>query len=71
MDEITIPKWQMKLVQDTLRRVTNAMQSSERGTSLDRDIMQSYNITTNALNGNTNLPTHRLTIGQVPELKEN
>ena len=65
---IAIPIWQLKEIENTLRIASNIHKSPKRETCFDRDVMASWNIVVNALNGNTDLPNHRLTYNQVPEL---
>lgn len=65
---IAMPIWQLKEIEDTLRIISNIHKSPKRETCFDRNVMASWNIIVNALNGNTNLPNHRLTYNQVPEL---
>lgn len=65
---IAIPIWQLKEIENTLRIASNIHKSPKRETCFDRDVMASWNMVTNALNGNVNLPNHRLTYNQVPEL---
>lgn len=65
---IAIPIWQLKEIENTLRIASNIHKSPKRETCFDRDVMASWNIVTNALNGDTSLQNHRLTYNQVPEL---
>jgi len=49
MKELKIYEFQAKQIEDTLRMVANRLKSSPKGTSLDRDIMQSWGMILNVL----------------------
>ena len=63
---IAIPIWQLKDIEDILRQTSNLHDSSKRSTCYNRDVMAAWNMVVNALNGDTNLPNHRLTYNQIP-----
>lgn len=66
---IAIPTWQLLDVEDVLRQTSNLHDSPKRETCYNRDVMVACNMIVNALNGDVNLPNHRLTYNQTPELK--
>jgi predicted transcriptional regulator len=51
MKELTIYEFQAKQIEDTLRMVVNVLKSQARETSLDRDVMQSWEMIKNILVG--------------------
>lgn len=67
---IAIPTWQLLDVEDVLRQTSNLHDSPKRETCYNRDVMHAWNIVVNALNGDVNLPSHRLTYKQIPKLKD-
>ena len=50
MEELKIYKFQAKHIEDTFRLVSNRLNSKEKQTSLDRDIMQAWKMIENVLN---------------------
>lgn len=52
MEELTIYEYQAKRIEDTLRMVANVLKSRDKKTSLDRDVMQSWQMIKNVLNKN-------------------
>jgi hypothetical protein len=50
MKELKIYEFQAKHIEDTLRLVANRLNSKDRKTSLDRDIMQAFGMIENVLN---------------------
>jgi len=52
MEELTIYEFQAKRIEDTLRMVANTLKSHDKKTSLDRDVMQSWQMIKNVLNKN-------------------
>jgi hypothetical protein len=51
MDKLKIYKFQLEQIKDTLRLVANLLNSIEKETYLDRDIMVSIGMVDNALKG--------------------
>lgn len=51
MKELIIYEYQAKQIEDTLRLVANILQSHQKTTSLDRDVMQSWAMIQNVING--------------------
>lgn len=51
MKDLTIYEFQAKQIKDTLRIVANVLKSQSRETSLDRDVMQSWEMIKNILEG--------------------
>jgi len=49
MKELKIYEFQAKQIEDTFRLVARALQSKNKTTSLDRDIMQSWEMIKNVL----------------------
>jgi len=49
MKELKIYEFQAKQIEDTLRLVANRLESKNRETSLDRDVMQSWEMIKNVL----------------------
>ena len=60
MNEVKLYEFQAKQIEDTLRLVANLLESKDKTTSLDRDIMQSWNYIKNALEGNPNKKVKRI-----------
>ena len=50
MEELKIYEFQAKRIEDTFRMVVNALKSHDKKTSLDRDVMQSWEMIKNVLN---------------------
>lgn len=50
MKELIIYEYQAKQIEDTLRLVANILQSHQKTTSLDRDVMQSWAMIQNVIN---------------------
>lgn len=67
---VAIPVWQLKDIEDVLRQTSNLHDSPQRKTCYNRDVMCAWNMVVNALNGDVNLPSHRLTYKQIPKLKD-
>ncbi len=59
MKELKIYEFQAKQIEDTLRMVANRLNSSPKGTSLDRDIMQSWGMILNVLTQEINKEVKR------------
>lgn len=53
MKELKIYEFQAKQIQDTFRIVANTLNSRKKETSLDRDVMVSYKMIDNVLDGKT------------------
>lgn len=51
MAKLEIYAYQAEQIEDTLRMVANAMDSHEKKTCLDRDVMQSWEMAKNVLAG--------------------
>ena len=51
MKELKIYEFQAKRIEDTFRLVARALESKEKETSLDRDVMQSWEMIKNVLIG--------------------
>ena len=51
MKELKIYEFQAKQIEDTFRMVANALESHEKKTCIDRDIMQSWEMIKNVLLG--------------------
>lgn len=49
MKELKIYQFQAKQIEDTLRLVANSMDSQKKITSVDRDVMQSWEMIKNVL----------------------
>lgn len=60
MAELKIYKFQAKQIEDTFRLVARAMESKTKETSLDRDVMQSWQIIKNVLAGKIDEPVKRM-----------
>lgn len=56
MEELKIYEFQAKQIEDTLRLVSQILKSKYKITSIDRDIMQSWEMIKNVLN--KNIDTH-------------
>jgi len=65
---INIPKWQLMLIYDALRLVSNHHNSVERETCFSRKIMSSLNIVVNAINNDLDANDHYMTKGQYPKI---
>ena len=59
MKELKIYEFQAKRIEDTLRIVSNIMNSREKKTCIDRDICQSLQIIKNVLSETIDLPTRQ------------
>lgn len=51
MEELKIYKFQAKHIEDTLRLVARTLESRNKETSIDRDVMQAWGMIKNILNG--------------------
>lgn len=51
MKELKIYEFQAKQIEDTLRMVSNVLESKSKETCLDRDVMQSWQMIKNVLAG--------------------
>ena len=54
MKELTIYEFQAKQIEDTFRLIARLLKSQDKLTSIDRDVMQSWGMIENVLNGNIN-----------------
>jgi len=59
MKELKIYEFQAKQIEDTFRLVSNLLNSKEKETSLDRDIIQSWEMIKNVLEKNIDKPVNR------------
>jgi hypothetical protein len=50
MKELKIYEFQAKQIEDTFRMVSNCLESKDKKTCLDRDIMQSWEMIKNIIN---------------------
>lgn len=50
MEELKIYKFQAEQIEDTLRLVARVLKSQSKETSIDRDVMQSWEMIKNVLN---------------------
>lgn len=55
MDKLELYRFQAKQIEDTLRMCANALESHDRKTCLDRNVMQSWQVIKNVLEGNPDL----------------
>lgn len=51
MDKLVIYRFQAKQIEDTFRLVNNVLESQKKETSLDRDVIQSWQMIKNVLSG--------------------
>ena len=51
MEELKIYKFQAKKIEDTFRLVSRILESKSKKTSVDRDVIQSWEYIKNVLNG--------------------
>ena len=59
MKEFKIYEYQAKIIEDCLRSCSNFLNSRNKETCLDRNIMQSYEIIKNILEGNSDKQVFR------------
>jgi hypothetical protein len=71
---VEVSVWKLREIADTLRLVSNTLESPKRESCLDRKVMTSWNIVVDILNGHTPSPHESLDYymkkGQMPKLKE-
>ena len=71
---VEVPVWKLREIADTLRLVSNTLESPKRESCLDRKVMTSWNIVVDILNGHTPSAHESLDYsmkkGQIPKLKE-
>ena len=71
---VEVPVWKLREIADTLRLVSNTLESPKRESCLDRKVMTSWNIVVDILNGHTPSAHESLDYymkkGQMPKLKE-
>lgn len=60
MKELKIYKFQAKKIEDTFRLVARTLESKSKTTSLDRDIMQSWEMIKNVLSENIDVHVSRM-----------
>jgi hypothetical protein len=60
MKELKIYEFQAKQIEDTFRLVANRLKSSSKETSLDRDIMQSWEMIKNVISENVDVHVPRI-----------
>jgi predicted transcriptional regulator len=59
MKELKIYEFQAKQIEDTFRLVARVLESKSKTTSIDRDVMQSWQMIKNVLSENINEHTPR------------
>jgi len=60
MEELKIYEFQAKHIEDTFRKVANTLESHNKETCLDRDIIQAWEMIKNVLNKDINKLTKKL-----------
>ncbi len=60
MEELKIYEFQAKQIEDTFRLVSRLLKSQNKETSLDRDVMQSWQMIKNVLNKDIDTHVPRL-----------
>lgn len=71
---VEVPIWELREISNTLRMVANVLDSPERKTCLDREVMRSWNHVVDRINGHTPTISERLSYynkaGQMPNINE-
>lgn len=78
MNELTktvnVPLWELKEICNTLRMISNALDSPKRETCLDRNVMRSWNYVVDMIKGHTPSETEYIDyytkVGQIPNIGE-
>jgi predicted transcriptional regulator len=60
MNEMKIYEFQAKHIEDTFRLVARVLESHKKETSVDRDVMQAWQMIKNVLEGNINQRVPRI-----------
>lgn len=60
MEKLTIYQFQAEQIENTLRLVSNLLKSQNKTTCLDRDIMQSWQMVKNVIEGNPDKRVSRI-----------
>lgn len=71
---VNVPLWELKEIANTLRMVANALDSPNRKSCLDRNIMRSWNCVVDMINGKEaslhESMDYYMKVGQIPNINE-